>query len=104
MAISFLQDDIHLTPEQWNTFSENVGNNEFDVAGLGDFSFVSEGSPEFDYLEKNLGVMIYVVENVEEEEFYLFRMHFYYSNYYEFDRREKDYTLEAISKSDSLNY
>jgi hypothetical protein len=105
MAISFLQDDIHLSQEQWNIFNDNTDSSEFDVDELGTFSFRGEGIPEFDECERNRGIMTYVVEDLDEECFYLFHLNFYFTDHYDTsNNNDIDYTLKAISKSDSLKY
>ena len=104
MAISFLQEDIDLDSEQWKTFYKNINSSEFEVEGIGTFSFSGEGTPEFDYCDRRFGVMTYVVEDLEEELFYLFKVNFSFSDHYDLNENNKELTLEAVSKTDSLNY
>lgn len=104
MAISFLQDDIDLTDEQWNIFRDNIESDEFEVPDLGTFSFKGEGTPELDSWERNYGVMKYSVQDLDNECFYLFKVDFYFTDHYELSDNNKDYTLEAVSSTASLKY
>jgi hypothetical protein len=104
MAISFLQDNLDLSIEEWNVFFENIDNLEFEVNELGTFGFIKEGLPEFSDSDRRYGHMIYVVEDLEENNFYLFTVEFIYSDHYDLRQDKSNLTLIAISKSDSLNY
>jgi len=105
MAISFLQDDLSLSNEEWDVFYKNIEHSEFEVGELGTFGFCGEGTPEFDDCDMRYGMMSYVVENLDENEYYLFKVGFVYSDCYDLRPEESyDSTLIAISKSDSLNY
>jgi hypothetical protein len=105
MAIAFLQDNIQLNDEQWCLFYKNINSSEFEVEDLGEFSFKGDGLTEFDDGDRNRGVITYVVEKLDENRFYLFKLNFYYTDHFETSgNSHDDYTLYAVSKSESLNY
>ena len=105
MAISFLHEDLDLSAEDWNTFYNNIESGEFEVEGLGTFGFLGEGVPEFDDCERRAGVMTYIVENLEDNQSYIFKVNFYYSDHYDLDPSNSvESVLEAISNTSSLSY
>lgn len=102
MAITFLQDDIDLTNEELKEFIKNIDGEEFSISDLGVFSFRNDGFIERE--DEKTGLMIYVLEDIENEYFYLLKLNYYYTDHYDIFCNQHDSTLYSISKSDSLNY
>lgn len=101
MAISFLQEDIDLTEEEFKIFYNNRDNNEFEVCELGTFSFISEGEYIFNDDDRRQGIAIFYVENEDNESTYRLHFNFFYSDCYEIElKNQEDQVLYAISKAD----
>ena len=67
MAITFIQDSVNLTVEQWDLLFKNSGEEEVEIEGLCVFSFESEGEPEWCGDERKYGMMVYVLRETNND-------------------------------------